>query len=875
VSRAICLLVVILAVAPLCSAATGWTLIGWNDLGMHCMDGDYSVYAILPPYNTIHAQLMDASGKLVRGAAGITVTYSPIPDPGGSVNTTSVWKSNFWQFVQKLFGAALAPDTGLTGNSLPGGAMKFDAGFNWFTADGIPVTPFDDAGNKNYYPMMRLTAKNASGAVLATTDIVLPVSDEMTCKSCHASGRDETQPAAGWAWNSYAERDYKLNILRLHDDRQGSSTAYRDALQTLNYAPAGLYATAAGGTPVLCAACHASNALGTKGQPGVSPLTQSLHAYHAHVTDDATGLTLDAAADRSACYNCHPGSATRCLRGVMGNSVAPDGTLAIQCQNCHGSMSTVGASGRQGWLDEPNCQACHTGSATVNSGQIRFTSAFLGSGQLRTPADSRFATLPGTPSGTYSLYRFSAGHGGLQCEACHGSTHAEFPSSHANDNVQSIARQGHVGVLAECGACHVTAPSTTTGGPHGMHPVGDTWVRRHGDAAEGNAASGCKACHGADYLGTALSQAWANRTFVTSFGTFNIWRGFQVNCYLCHSGPSGQERATTFRPAVVSNGTAATAVAAPVGILLTVTDPRGNPLALRVVSQPANGSVGISGTTATFTPNAEFEGTDSFTFAAWNGMLDSNLGSVALTVTAPVRPAFAADKVVNAASYAAGGVSPGEMVTIFGTGLGDNSACNFQVNSAMLISRTLCGTRVLFDGMPAALIYTSPTQVSVMAPYELAGRASTQVQVEFQGIQSLPAAVPVVASLPGIFTPDATGKGQAAILNQDGSPNSASNSAPKGSVVTVYATGEGLLDAAVVDGQLAGATQQGTVMLPVSVQIGGLDAEVQYKGTVPNMTAGFLQVKVKIPAAAPSGAVPVVLKIGGAVSQSGVTVAVQ
>src|SRR5579864_1662835 len=104
-----------------CYAASGsYTIVGWNDLGMHCMDGDYSVHAILPPYNTIHAQLIDANGKLVKSAAGITVTYQAIADPSGSINTTSAGKSNFWQFARPIFGAALLPDTGLTGNQMPG-----------------------------------------------------------------------------------------------------------------------------------------------------------------------------------------------------------------------------------------------------------------------------------------------------------------------------------------------------------------------------------------------------------------------------------------------------------------------------------------------------------------------------------------------------------------------------------------------------------------------------------------------------------------------------------------------------------------------------------------------------------------------------------
>ncbi len=861
------------------ASATGWTLIGWNDLGMHCMDGDYTVYAILPPYNNIHAQLINSSGALVRTGAGIKVTYSAIRDRDASINTVSAWKTNFWDFAQKLFGVALAPETGLTGNSMPGAknqarAMKFDTAYAWFTADGIPLTPYDDAGSKNYYPMMRLTATDASGKVLATTDIVLPVSDEMSCRSCHTSSTTSTlpnKPVAGWVWDTSAERDYKLNILRLHDERQAGSPAFRNALKASGYAAGGLYATSTGGKPILCAACHASNALGTKGQTGVVPLTEAIHGYHAHVLDEATGQPLDSAADRSACYLCHPGSTTRCLRGVMGSAVASDGSMEMQCQNCHGSVSVVGAAGRKGWLEEPNCQACHTGTAMLNSGAIRYTSAFVAPGHFRQPADTRFATTANTPAPGLSLFRFSAGHGGLQCEACHGSTHAETPSSHYNDNVQTIELQGQPGPLALCTLCH-PSPNTVAGGPHGMHPAGDVWVTAHRRAAEEGGAQACRDCHGKDYRGTVLSRARADRALNTRFGTKQLWRGYQVSCYLCHDGPDEEESPSRVTVPVVFSRTASTTAGVAIPISLQV---RG-PATLRIVSQPANGTVSLKGLTSAFTPSPGFEGTDSFTFAGSNSGVDSNLGTVSVKVAALTRPNFAADRVVNAASYQGGAVAPGEMITIFGAGLGPAAGVNLQVNSASLIARELGGTRVLFDGIAAPVIYTSAAQISAMVPYAVAGKSTTSVQVEYQGIRSKAVSIPVVASQPGVFARDASGSGPGVILNADGvTPNSPQQKAPVGSVITVYATGEGVLDTRFVDGQLA-LGKPGSPVLPVSVTIGGLDAKVQSKGTVPGAVAGFFQVKVTIPAGVrPGDAVPLLLKVGSALSQTGITVAIK
>ena len=395
--------------------------------------------------------------------------------------------------------------------------------------------------------------------------------------------------------------------------------------------------TATGGKAVLCAACHASNALGTAGVAGAAPLTASMHAFHATVVDPTNGLALDAVDNRSACYRCHPGSTTRCLRGAMGAAVAPDGTMSMQCQSCHGSMLAVGRTGRTGWLDEPTCQNCHTGNAVRNNGQIRYTNAFDSGTHPRIPADLTFATTPDVPAPGVSLFRFSRGHGGLACEACHGSTHAEFPSTHANDNVQSLGLQGHAGVLSECAICHGESPSTLAGGPHGMHPVGQDWVGRHGDFLEGSTQpSVCQDCHGADYKGTVLSKAQADRT-LSGYGSHRFFRGSIVGCFTCHAGPHS-ESATKNAPPSARNAAAATTPGTPVVIPLVATDAAGSALTYRIVSQPASGTVGLLGATATYFPPAGFTGTDTFTFAARDGFSDSNLAAVQVSVGAVASP---------------------------------------------------------------------------------------------------------------------------------------------------------------------------------------------------------------------------------------------
>lgn len=518
-----------------------YALLAWNDLGMHCVDGsDYSVFSILPPYNNLHAQLVNKSNGSVI-SSGVTLTYESVADATGSINTISSTKTNFWTYVQSLFGLSPARDVGLTGNptaSLTPAPMTYNAAQGWFAAEGIPITPVDDTHRKNFYPMVKVVAKDNNGRVLATTSTVLPVSDEMTCKGCHSSitsgsaAQTAAKPKAGWVFDPTPEKDWKRNVLRLHDEKHLGSPVYTGAIGTKQYDPRGLAATADAGRPILCAACHASNALPGTGLTGISPLTAALHTKHATTVDPARNLPLDSVTNRSACYQCHPGSDTKCLRGAMSSVVDANGNEAISCQSCHGKMTDVGKAGRVGWLQQPNCQSCH------HDGR-RETSALDSSGVLRVVGDQRFATNPNRPATGFSLFRFSKGHGGLQCEACHGATHAEYPSVEPNDNVQSIALQGYAGTVTECKTCHATVPSTSNGGPHGMHTIGDAWVSRHGDLAEGSGRQACAYCHGADFRGSALSQIKVAKTFRVEDASKSFAAGHKIGCYDCHNGPSG------------------------------------------------------------------------------------------------------------------------------------------------------------------------------------------------------------------------------------------------------------------------------------------------------------------------------------------------
>jgi hypothetical protein len=781
---------------PLDLAAASSTILGWNNLGMHCMDSDYSVFTVLPPYNTIEAQLI-VGGKLVTNGAGYTVTYQAVADPSGSINTTAIGKGNFYTCTPYLYGA-VAPDHGLAGWNMPGPANIPQTNVfqtlnepvhgvltpvNWFHAEGIPIMPYDDAMKKNTYPMMRMIAWDSANQPIATNDIVLPVSDEMDCRACHASGtQDAAKPAAGWAWDGLPERDYRLNILRLHDERQFAiyPALYPAALAANNYSPAGLYRrVTADGKPVLCALCHASEALQTAGYPGVAPLTTAVHSRHAGVMDPVLNTTLDNALNRSACYRCHPGSTTRCLRGAMGSAIAADGSMEMQCQSCHGNMSAVGSSARVGWIMEPNCQACHTGTATSNNGQIRYTSALDTNGVLRVSANQTFATTPNTPptpppSLNLSLYRFSIGHGGLQCSACHGSTHAEFPTSHVNDNLRDIGLQGHVGVMSECTACHTSSPSTITGGPHGMHPVGSAWVSSHHDVLESGQATRaqCQLCHGTDYRGTVLSRMQADRTF-SAFGTQTFFRGALIGCYTCHNGPNDDSGNLSTPPTltgVLTNTTNDKSVA----ILLPFTGPGATP---RIISQAANGSVGLNTNTgvATYFPNPGFVGTDHFTFAAYDGSKNSTLatgtvvvaqGPFSVGAAAHVPPTYpvgwpVAFTVVPTVTNNAGTVT---FEWDFGDGSPHNTnqyaayayaqpgTYNWSVISTLATASTTNSGAIVISGPVQISVAQSGSQVTVSWPNTIAdtlleGSGTLGSSAQWQWITNTPTAGPGLISL--------------------------------------------------------------------------------------------------------------------------------
>ena len=280
---------------------TPFTVLAFNNLGMHCMNQDFSEMLILPPYNTLHAQVIDRThGSPEIVTSGVRVEYS-IPS-----NTRSVDKTNFWTYCNALLGVTLAPNVGLTGHGMAG-LMTPTPGGNDFSVTGIPITPIEDSGRENPYPLATVTVRQ-NGTIMGTTQAVVPVSWEIGCNICHNT------PGISTA----------TDILRAHDRLHGTQLEQHK--------------------PVLCAACHADVALGAPGQPGVSNFSSAMHTAHAP--------RMEQAHLANECYACHPGVRTLCLRDVHLSR-------GLNCNSCHTSMAAVGNPNRRPWIDEPRCGGCH------------------------------------------------------------------------------------------------------------------------------------------------------------------------------------------------------------------------------------------------------------------------------------------------------------------------------------------------------------------------------------------------------------------------------------------------------------------------------------------------------------------------------------
>ena len=241
---------------------------------------------------------------------------------------------------------------------------------------------------------------------------------------------------------------------------------------------------------------------------------------------------------------------------------------------------------------------------------------------------------------------------------------------------------------------------------------------------------------------------------------------------------------------------------------------------------------------------------------------------------AVVGTTMAVRSVASAADFTQGPVSPGEIVVVGGSGLGPASLTVFPLTATGSLPNSYGGTSVSFDGYPAPILYTSSGAVCVVAPYEIAGQTSVSVVATYNGSATPPFSQAIAPTAPHFFTNTYMPAGQIATLNSGYSLNSAGNPSTAGSVVILYATGEGVISPPGVDGSVVGTVLTQPVA-NVTVTIGGQPANVLYAGGSPGLLEGVLQVNVRIPAGTPSGNVPVTMQIGANSTPFGGTIAVQ
>ncbi len=248
---------------------------------------------------------------------------------------------------------------------------------------------------------------------------------------------------------------------------------------------------------------------------------------------------------------------------------------------------------------------------------------------------------------------------------------------------------------------------------------------------------------------------------------------------------------------------------------------------------------------------------------------------VNLTVAPSSGPPPSIGAIVNGASMQPGSASPGEIIWIMGSALGPATGSGPDILAAGAVGTQVAGTQVLFDGIPAPLLFVSSDKINAIVPYEIFGHQSTSVQVEVSGVNTNPVSLQVANTNPAIFTMDGSGSGQAAIINQDGSSNSAAQPAARGSVISIFGTGEGQTMAAGEDGRII-ATDVRTPIAPVSLTIAGVQVKILYAGSVPGQVSGMFQVNAYLPPDLVTGdQLPIELLIGTASSPAGVTVAIR
>jgi len=260
-------------------------------------------------------------------------------------------------------------------------------------------------------------------------------------------------------------------------------------------------------------------------------------------------------------------------------------------------------------------------------------------------------------------------------------------------------------------------------------------------------------------------------------------------------------------------------------------------------------------------------------------------GGDSLPATLTVSSAPVVQAILNAASWAGGAVSPGEIVTMFGVGIGPAAPVYMtDANGNGYVDTNIGGLNVTIDAQPAPILYADPNQITVQVPYEVTQGTNKAVVVTNGTGTPANGTVLIGATAPGIFTADGSGAGQIAALVYSSTAgttalNSSTNPAHAGDIVEFYLTGEGdyLTAPAAHTGYIIPSSSVPANMptLP-AVTIGGAAATVNYAGPIPGSMVGLLQINAIVPNGATTGAaVPVTVSIGGTPSQANTTIVVK
>jgi uncharacterized protein (TIGR03437 family) len=269
-------------------------------------------------------------------------------------------------------------------------------------------------------------------------------------------------------------------------------------------------------------------------------------------------------------------------------------------------------------------------------------------------------------------------------------------------------------------------------------------------------------------------------------------------------------------------------------------------------------------------PTFTFEGLSNFpllNYTSGRTVQDSNY--LFVSSIAPITPTDTAPGVVNAATFTANttaGISPGEIITIFGTELGPTATTGLALDSSGNVASTLQGTQVLFNGIPGPMIFTSSGQIAAVVPYGIANATTVSVVVSYLGIQTAPLSFKVVTANPGLFTLNSSGKGDAAIVRLDGSVVNASNPAAVGDILELYGQGYGVVSPALPDG----AVVTSAFNVPATLLIDGQKVNTLYAGGAGSDVNGVMQINFAVPQLTP-GSHQIQVQVGNALSPTGVT----